>query len=199
MRKKTGNKDKRILDAAVYIFAHNGYANTKIADIAERAGVSVGSVYLYYKDKENILLQIMGNIWKESYMALKKAYKEHSGDIREKIYAFIDTILSQLSGNKEVSMLIAHEQNFWLMLNKGIFIEYYNDFFNLVKQILEEGKNTGTVNRKLNTEIITTLLIGGIRYIIYTWQRNDLVIDQKTIREQLELIFNNGIFCERNQ
>ena len=49
MRKKTGNKDKKILDAAIYIFAHKGFANTKISDIAAKAGIAVGSIYLYYR------------------------------------------------------------------------------------------------------------------------------------------------------
>jgi TetR/AcrR family fatty acid metabolism transcriptional regulator len=49
------DKREAILRAAIRVFAHNGYFNSKVADIASEAGVADGTVYLYFKSKEEIL------------------------------------------------------------------------------------------------------------------------------------------------
>jgi hypothetical protein len=53
-----GDKREAILRAAIRVFAHNGYFNSKVADIAREAGVADGTVYLYFKSKEDILHSI---------------------------------------------------------------------------------------------------------------------------------------------
>jgi TetR/AcrR family fatty acid metabolism transcriptional regulator len=53
-----GDKREAILRAATSVFAHNGYFNSKVADIAREAGVADGTVYLYFKSKEDILHSI---------------------------------------------------------------------------------------------------------------------------------------------
>jgi len=194
MRKKTGNKDKKILEAAIYIFAHRGFANTRIADIAEKANIAVGSVYLYYPDKESILLKIMGEIWKDVYESLEKTCENSEFNVREKILAFIDLVLHKLSENKEISMLISHEQNFWMMLQKGIFVEYYEKFLKLVIRLLEEGQKEGVVIQDYRPDVLATLLIGSIRYLVYTWQRGELVVEHQKLFEQIKELLSNGMF-----
>ena len=194
MRKRTGNKDRKILDAAIYIFAHKGFANTKISDIAAKAGIAVGSVYLYYPDKESILLKIMSNIWKDVYESLEMLYINSENNIKEKIFAFIELILRTLSENKEISLLISHEQNFWLMLKKGMFVEYYEKFFKLVVKMLKEGQEQKIVLDEFDPEVIATLLIGSIRYLVYTWQRGELNIDNEHLNTQIRKLLGYGIF-----
>ena len=58
VRPPTGDKREAILRAAIAVFAHNGYFNSKVADIASEAGVADGTVYLYFKSKEEILHSI---------------------------------------------------------------------------------------------------------------------------------------------
>jgi AcrR family transcriptional regulator len=55
VRPPIGEKREAILRAAIAVFAHNGYFNSKVADIAREAGVADGTVYLYFKSKEDIL------------------------------------------------------------------------------------------------------------------------------------------------
>ena len=59
MRVKEGNKREDIIKAAIKVFAKNGFHNAKISKIAEVANVAAGSVYLYFKSKEDILYQIL--------------------------------------------------------------------------------------------------------------------------------------------
>ena len=58
MATKRHEKEKHILKAAEYVFAHNGFQNTKMTTIAERAEISKGTVYFYFKSKENLYMAI---------------------------------------------------------------------------------------------------------------------------------------------
>ena len=58
MRFKTGDKHLRILDSAVKVFAHQGFFKAKVSEIAAEAGVAPGTVYLYFKNKEDLLISI---------------------------------------------------------------------------------------------------------------------------------------------
>src|SRR5678815_1162048 len=84
IRTAVGDKREAILRAATSVFAHNGYFNSKVADIAREAGVADGTVYLYFKSKEDILHSIFDRSVEEALDAARKQI-EHVKDPREKL------------------------------------------------------------------------------------------------------------------
>src|ERR1044072_678836 len=79
-----GDKREAILRAAIRVFAHNGYFNSKVADIAREAGIADGTVYLYFKSKEEILHSIFDRGVDEAVAAARKQIEPIS-DAREKL------------------------------------------------------------------------------------------------------------------
>src|SRR5712691_12093728 len=71
-RPVVADKREAILRAAIRVFAHNGYFNSKVADIAGEAGVADGTVYLYFKSKEEILHSIFDRSMEEAIAAGRK-------------------------------------------------------------------------------------------------------------------------------
>src|SRR3954447_26979563 len=84
VRAAGGDKREAILRAATSVFAHNGYFNSKVADIAREAGVADGTVYLYFKSKEEILHSIFDRSVDEAVAEAKKLI-ESTADPREKL------------------------------------------------------------------------------------------------------------------
>src|SRR5678816_4326237 len=84
VRAVVGDKREAIMRAAISVFAHNGYFNSKVADIAREAGVADGTVYLYFKSKEDILHSIFDRSVEEALDAARKQI-EHVTDKREKL------------------------------------------------------------------------------------------------------------------
>ena len=72
VRAAVGDKREAILRAAISVFAHSGYFNSKVADIASEAGVADGTVYLYFKSKEDILHSIFDRSVEEALDAAQK-------------------------------------------------------------------------------------------------------------------------------
>src|SRR6187549_2963087 len=83
-RAPVGDKREAILRAATRVFARNGYFNSKVADIAREAGVADGTVYLYFKSKEEILHSIFERNMAEAIAAGRKQL-EGISDAREKL------------------------------------------------------------------------------------------------------------------
>ena len=73
IRPPAGDKREAILRAAITVFAHNGYFNSKVADIAREAGVADGTVYLYFKSKEDILHSIFDRSVEKAITEVKLA------------------------------------------------------------------------------------------------------------------------------
>src|SRR5438270_7483770 len=83
-RNGAAGKREAILRAAIRVFAHNGYFNSKVADIAGAAGVADGTVYLYFKSKEEILHSIFDRSMEEAIAAGRKQLEQIT-DPREKL------------------------------------------------------------------------------------------------------------------
>src|SRR6476646_6994443 len=92
-RSFVGDKREAILRAAIKVFANSGYFNSKVADIAREAGVADGTVYLYFKSKEDILHSIFDRSVEEALDTARKQVAEVT-DPKEKLR---QTAISQLS------------------------------------------------------------------------------------------------------
>ena len=85
---KAADKRRRILDAAEQVFARLGFYAAKVADVAGRAGVADGTIYLYFKNKDDLLISLFENRMQHFVAALN----EHLAlcpDAREKLRAYI--------------------------------------------------------------------------------------------------------------
>ena len=83
VRAAGGDKREAILRAAISVFAHNGYFNSKVADIAREAGVADGTVYLYFKSKEDILHSIFDRSVEDALDAARKQIEQVDGSTRK--------------------------------------------------------------------------------------------------------------------
>jgi len=106
MRVKEGNKEKDILEAAIKVFAEYGYHVAKISKIAEIANVATGSVYVYFKNKEDILLKIFANLWFELHKEFELLYKNSLLSQTEKLDGMIDLIFDVLTANRLLAIVV---------------------------------------------------------------------------------------------
>src|ERR687889_2788708 len=102
VRPTVADKREAILRAAIRVFAHNGYFNSKVADIASEAGVADGTVYLYFKSKEDILHSIFDRSVEEALDAARKQI-ERVKDPREKLRQIAALHLERLGADRDLA------------------------------------------------------------------------------------------------
>lgn len=193
MRVKEGNKERDIIDAAVKVFAEHGYHNSKISKIAETADVATGSVYVYYKNKEDILLTIFSELWLKLYDELDIISSNSSITSIEKLDLMIDLIFDIFSENPELAMVFVNEQNHLEHSNKNSFTNYYSKFLDKGETIITKGIKEGLISEHIDLTIFRNFIFGAIRHLVHCW-----AIDAKTFpinktRMNVKLLVKHGI------
>lgn len=193
MRKKEGNKETAIIEAAVRVFAENGYHQSKISKIAEVAGVATGSVYLYYKSKEDIVLKIFDLVWMKLSKELQQVVQRTDMDPGTKLDSIIDILFDSFTVNPALAIVFVNEQNQLLQQEKGNVVKFYKGFLDLAEEILREGVEKGIFNTNIDIRLFRDFVTGGLRALLHEWARRPEEYPLNRIRQNIKYIAKNGI------
>jgi TetR/AcrR family fatty acid metabolism transcriptional regulator len=193
MRKKEGNKETAILEAAVKVFAEKGYHQSKISKIAEVAGVATGSVYLYYKSKEDIILKIFDQLWSKLSQELEQTIQRTDLDPVTKLDAIIDILFDSFTVNPALAIVFVNEQNQLMQQEKGNVAKLYKGFLDLSEKILREGVDKKIFNTNIDIILYRDFITGGLRALLHEWARRPEEFPLDQIRKNVKYIAKNGI------
>src|SRR5256712_11569644 len=140
-RNGAANKREAILRAATRVFARNGYFSSKVADIARAADVADGTVYLYFKSKEEILHSIFDQNMADAIASGRKLIRALS-DPREKLRRIAKLHLERLGADRDLAVVfqvgLRRSTKFLEEFSAAGFAEYLD----LLCKILEEGQRS---------------------------------------------------------
>ncbi|MFA5404994.1 MAG: TetR/AcrR family transcriptional regulator [Ignavibacteria bacterium] len=193
MRIKEGNKEEDILKAAISVFAESGYHNAKMSKISEVAEVATGSLYVYYKNKEQILLKIFDIVWEKLHYNLLVLVKREDLNPIEKFDAMIDMIFDAFTESPAIAIVIANEQHHLQFRRSDEFTEYFEKFLNLGEKIVNEGIKNKSFNPNVDVKIFRYFLLGGFRELITNWAENNDEFKLNRIRQNIKFLAKNGI------
>lgn len=190
--KRDKPKYKQIIDAAVIVIAENGYHQAQVAKIAKQAGVADGTIYLYFKNKEDILISMfeekMG-VFTESLQAII----ENGGTSSDKLCLMIKNHFTVLASDKHLAMvtqLELRQSNKELRLKiNGILKEYLK----LLDEILIEGMLNSEFNPTMDVRLARQMVFGTIDEIITSWVMNDARYDLLAMIPKVQTLLLKGI------
>lgn len=190
--KRDKPKYKQIIDAAVIVIAENGYHQAQVAKIAKQAGVADGTIYLYFKNKEDILISMfeekMG-VFTESLQAII----ENGGTSSDKLCLMIENHFTVLASDKHLAMvtqLELRQSNKELRLKiNGILKEYLK----LLDEILIEGMLNGEFNPTMDVCLARQMVFGTIDEIITSWVMNETRYDLLALIPKVQALLLKGI------
>ncbi|CAH0206521.1 TetR/AcrR family transcriptional regulator [Peribacillus sp. NPDC101481] len=165
-------KYNQIIDAAVIVIAQNGYYQAQVSKIAKQAGVADGTIYLYFKNKEDILISLfhekMGYFVEQIEEELKGKttasdklhvlIQKHFKNLSEDVNLAIVTQLELRQSNKELRLRIN---------------DVLRGYLNLIDQIIIEGKENGEFLPDLNNLLARQMIFGTIDETVTTWVMNE--------------------------
>jgi TetR/AcrR family fatty acid metabolism transcriptional regulator len=192
MRAAVGDKREAILRAATRVFAGNGYFNSKVADIARAAGVADGTVYLYFKSKEEILHSIFDRSVEEALDAARKQIQDVS-DPREKLRQIALLHLERLGADRDLAVVFQVElrgsTKFMEEFSKAGFAEYLA----LIRSTFEEGQRAGVFRADLNAKVVAKILFGALDEMATNWILSKRRYKLAPMADQVLDIFLNGV------
>jgi len=163
-----GDKREAILRSATRVFAHNGYFNSKVADIAREAGVADGTVYLYFKSKEEILHSIFDRSVDEALAAARKQIKLLS-DPREKLRRIALLHLERLGGDRDLAVVFQVELRGSTKFMEEFSAAGFAEYLALIRATFEEGQQAGVFRNDLNANIVAKILFGALDEMATNW------------------------------
>ncbi len=137
--KRSSQKEKRarILDGALKIFAAKGFYNTRVSEIAKKAGVADGTIYNYFKSKDDILISLFEDRMER---ILQRLREELAGDVQSQIRRYIELHLSLATLEPELAEFITVE----LRQSDKFLREYGNpkfaDYLRVLTNLIEKGR-----------------------------------------------------------
>ncbi|MFN7971758.1 MAG: TetR/AcrR family transcriptional regulator [Acidobacteriota bacterium] len=186
------DKRRRILEAAVTVFAREGYAGAKVADIAKKAGVADGTIYLYFRSKEELLLtlfeEIVGEFIEEAQRLLRPG-----ADAREKLATLATVHLQKLAANRDLAVVLQVELRQGIHHLTHITRSRLKVYLGLIKSILEEGQRAGLVRADLDPIIGAHVVFGSLDALITSWVLSGQPKDLGKLGDTLAAILMDGI------
>ncbi|MDH7504565.1 MAG: TetR/AcrR family transcriptional regulator [Candidatus Acetothermia bacterium] len=159
------DKRERIRDAAISVFAEKGFSEARADEIAERAGVAVGTIYNYFANKEAILI----DIFEAEFTRLKEFYQHlrRSGlPVVEQIRQILKEHFARLEERQELIRVLQRER-FKLLEHPGAEpLELYREIVAYVEELLREGIENGLL-RECNPRIIAHALFGAVESVTH--------------------------------
>ncbi len=163
-----GDKRERILDAAERVFAEHGFYNARVAEIARAAGVADGTIYLYFKSKDDLLISLFESRMERLNNQLVEALSSVES-APDKIRAFIIAYATLAQEHPEVAEVLTIE----LRQSSKFMKEYANprfaDFLRVLAKIIEQGQADGSLDDSVPAPIAARALFGAIDELVLAW------------------------------
>ena len=186
--------DKRaaILRAAITVFARCGYFNSKVADIARQAGVADGTVYLYFKSKEDILPSIFDRSVEEALGAARERVQRLS-DPREKLRQIAHMHLERLGADRDLAVVFQVELRGSTKFMEEFSAAGFAEYLALIRSTFEEGQRAGMFRADLNARVVAKVLFGALDEMATNWILSKRRYKLAPMADQVLDIFLNGV------
>ncbi|MDM5320993.1 TetR/AcrR family transcriptional regulator [Bacillus altitudinis] len=185
-------KYMQIIDAAVVVIAENGYHQSQVSKIAKQAGVADGTIYLYFKNKEDILISLfkekMGQFIERMETDIQK-----KPSAKEKLLLLIDEHFRMLAQNHHLALVTQLELRQSNLELRQKINEVLKGYLNMLESILAEGKKTGQFRQNLDVRLARQMVFGTIDETATTWVMNDQKYDLTALAENVRDLLLNGI------
>ena len=167
-RNGTAGKREAILRAATRVFARNGYFNSKVADIAREADVADGTVYLYFKSKEEILHSIFDQNMAEA-IAAGRVLIDQLRDPGEKLRRIAMLHLERLGADRDLAVVFQVELRGSTKFMREFSAAGFAEYLGLLRKTFEEGQRSGVFRKDLNAKLVSKILFGALDEMATNW------------------------------
>lgn len=162
------DKRRRIVDAAVEVFAEKGFFGARVSEIAEAAGVADGTIYLYFKSKDDILIAIFEEKMAEILVRFHALLAEHD-EPEAKMRRYVNEHLRLVAEQPRLMQVLTVELRQSARFMKEYSPQAFGKYLALVGGILEEGQKKGQFRRGLDPAVFRRALFGAIDELAREW------------------------------
>ena len=192
--KPAGTADKRdlILRAATRVFAQHGFFQSQVADVARVAGVAAGTVYLYFKGKDDLLVSIfersMGEVIGEGRAAVVGV-----ADPAERLRRIAHLHLGRLGRDKHLAVVFQVELRQSVKFMERFSATFLQDYLKLIREAIADGQASGAFRKDISATTATKMFFGALDEMATNWMLSRRKYDPRAEADAVVDLFINGV------
>jgi TetR/AcrR family fatty acid metabolism transcriptional regulator len=193
---KDENKHQKILRAAIKVFSEKGFYNSRVSEIAKEANVADGTIYLYFKNKDDILISLFEEEFGKVVRNMR-AELAREKDALQKIKRFAIIHLSIVSHHPHLAEVMGVEVRQSTKFMKEYINQPFIEYLNIIRSVVIEGQETGLLRRDLTPGVMKRALFGALDEMARYWvlsTKKKHSIDEAAL--QISDIFIRGMMSE---
>src|SRR3954468_9499265 len=163
-----GPKRDAILRAAIDVFAERGFFNAQVADVARAAGVAAGTVYLYFKSKDDLLVSIFERSMREG-LAKGRAAVAQPCDPRARLLRLARAHLARLGQDRNLAIVFQVELRQSTKFMERCSATLLRDYLGLIREAIADGQREGLFRTDLKATVIAKMLFGALDEMATNW------------------------------
>jgi len=167
-RPAIADKREAILRAAVKVFARKGYFNSKVADIASDAGIADGTVYLYFKSKDEILHSIFDQAM-AAFIAEGKKELSQIDVAEDRLRRIAELHLERLGADRDLAVVFQVELRGSIKFMQEFSAAGFADYLDIIRQTIEDGQQTGVFRKDIKPIVAAKILYGALDEMVTNW------------------------------
>ncbi|MCX5882245.1 MAG: TetR/AcrR family transcriptional regulator [Deltaproteobacteria bacterium] len=191
-RDKNNDKYQRILEAAVKVFAELGFYQSTISQIAREAGVADGTIYLYFKNKDDILVQFFSYKAKQVFDLFREEVSNADNAI-EKLRNLVRRHLEEFQRDKNMAIVYQAETHQNSRSVEPQIREMSKMYLDIVSEIVEQGQADGSMRKDLYLSLVKRFIVGAVDETINNWLHSGGKYDLVSMADPLIDLFVRGI------
>lgn len=162
--------DKRdaILRAAIDTFAAKGFFNAQVADVARAAGVAAGTVYLYFRGKDDLLISIFEKTMEEAIAEGRRSVAPIDDPI-ERLRKIARLHLDRLSRDRSLAVVFQIELRQSTKFMEQFSATYVREYLGLIRDVIVEGQVAKVFRTNVNPTLAAKLFFGGLDEMATNW------------------------------
>jgi TetR/AcrR family fatty acid metabolism transcriptional regulator len=161
-------KRDAILRAAIDVFANRGFFNAQVADVARAAGVAAGTVYLYFRSKDDILMSLFERTMKE---ALDEGRRATVGvqDPAERLRRFASVHLGRLGRDRNLAIVFQVELRQSVKFMERFSSSLFREYLGQIRAAIVDGQQSGLFRREVNATKAAKVFFGALDEMATNW------------------------------
>jgi TetR/AcrR family fatty acid metabolism transcriptional regulator len=164
-----GDKRERIMAAAERVFAQRGFFHARVSEIAREAGVADGTIYLYFKSKDELLISLFESRMEHVVRALSAAVCAAGSRARDRLLAFLDTYAALVVENPALAEVLTVELRQSSKFMKEYQSRQFGDFLKLLAGLVADGQEAGEFDRELPAPVVARAIFGMLDELALAW------------------------------
>jgi len=186
------NKYHLILEAAVKVFARQGFHQSTVAQIAKEAGVADGTIYLYFKNKDDILVQFFSYRTKQVFDRFRAEVKK-ADTCLDKLRNLIRRHLTEFQRDRDMAVVYQVETHQINRAAESQIREMSQMYQDLIAEIVEQGQQEGSIRKDLYVGLVKRFILGAVDEVINSWLHSEGRYDLVSMADPMVDLFVRGI------